>query len=828
MLILEGMYACSAYEEPKNIASKFKRKLTEPSRKGAVEMLEVSVRESYAISEIVKKSDGLYLRSEYGLLRLSPQNDSIIRVSFTRKEAFEENCWNGILPHDNHTLWEYKEREDSIDLETACVRLSVNKQSGSIQYYNREGKLLLAEREQESRSLEEFDSYKTVIDENTVIEEIETPDGIKRRIKEATRIFDRKLYRTRLYLDWQEDEKLYGLGQAQEGVLNLRGTTQYMHQANMKIAIPMLVSSKGYGILLATGSPAVFNDTPYGSYLYTEADVQMDYYFIAGADFDEIIKGYRFLTGKAIMLPLWAFGFIQSQERYRSQQEILDIAKGHRERKIGLDCIVLDWCSWKGNLWGQKTLDPERFPSPEEMMDELHRQNLHLMISIWPNMNEASDNYNEFFEKGLLLPASNVYDAFRKEARELYWKQAKEGLFDKGIDAWWCDSSEPFTPEWSHKAEPEASTMYHEFVTEASNHIPFERCNTYGLVHASTIYEGQRQTDSPKRVVNLTRNVYTGAQRYGVIAWSGDISATWQVFRRQIVAGLNFCVTGLPYWTLDIGAFFVKRGKQWFWSGDYAKGTDDMGYRELFTRWFQMGAFLPVFRSHGTDVRREIWNFGEPGEMFYDALIAMNQLRYRLLPYIYSCAGAVWHDDATIMRVLAFDFSSDEVACEIEDEYLFGDSILVCPVTEPMYYDKDSKPINKEKKRRVYLPKGADWYDFWTDKFYKGGQWIDADAPIDRIPLFVKEGSIIPMTEVLTNTAQLKTAPVKLHIYAEDTAGGKIYEDSGDGYSYEQGNYIYTELSWNKGEQKVQARVIDGMMKPVRDYTECEIVVHSR
>ncbi len=791
-------------------------------------MLEVNIRESYAISEVVKKSDGLYLRSEYGLLRLSPKSASIIRISFTRNEGFEEACGIGIVQNRPDTMWDYKEREESIVLETSSLRLSVDKKTGSVQYYNKEGKLLLAERENESRVLEEFDSYKTVIDENTVIEEIETPDGLKRRIKEATKAFDRKLYRTRLYVNWQQDEKLYGLGQSQEGVLNLRRTTQYVHQANMKIAIPMLISTKGYGILLSTGSPAIFNDTPYGSYLYTEADVQMDYYFIAGENFDDIIKGYRFLTGKAVMLPLWAFGFIQSQERYESQQELLDIVKEYRERNIGLDCIVLDWCSWKGNLWGQKTLDPERFPSPEEMMDELHRQNAHLMISLWPNMNEASDNYNEFFEKGLLLPASNIYDAFRQEARELYWKQAREGLFDKGIDAWWCDSSEPFTPEWGHLVEPEASATYHEFVKEASSYIPAEKCNSYGLVHARTMYEGQRQTGSPKRVVNLTRSVYTGAQRYGVIAWSGDISANWQVFKNQIVAGLNFCVTGLPYWTLDIGAFFVKRGKQWFWNGDYDKGTDDLSYRELFARWFQMGAFLPIFRSHGTDVRREVWNFGEPGEMFYDAIVAMNQLRYRLLPYIYSCAGAVWHDDATIMRMLAFDFVSDEVACEIDDQYLFGDSILVCPVTQPMYYVKDSKPVNKEKKRRVYLPAGADWYDFWTDEFYKGGQWIDADAPIDRIPLFIKEGSIIPMTEVLTSTSQLKEAPIMLHIYAKDAADGKVYEDSGNGYSYEHGEYVYTKLSWNKGDAKVQAHVKGGRMKPERDYTECEVILHSR
>lgn len=791
-------------------------------------MLEVSFRESYAISEFSRKSDGLYLKSEYGILRLSPRSDSIIRITFTRRDSFEENLGIGILPHGNYTMWDFCELEDAVVLETSRLKLYVNKKTGSVRYYSSDGKLLLAERDYESRTLEEFDSYKTVIDENTVIEEIETPDGVKRKIKEASRVFDRKLYRTRLHLNWQEDEKLYGLGQAQEGILNLRGTTQYLHQANMKIAVPMLVSSKGYGILIATGSPAVFNDTAYGSYLYTEADVQMDYYFIAGENFDEIIKGYRLLTGKACMLPLWAFGFIQSQERYETQKEILEIAKEYRNRNIGLDCIILDWCSWKGNLWGQKTFDPDRFPAPEKMMDVLHRQDLHLMISIWPNMNEASDNYREFFDKGLLLPASNIYDAYRSEARELYWKQAREGLFDKGIDGWWCDSSEPFTPEWSHKGEPEPSTMYHEFVAEASQYIPIEKCNTFGLFHASAMYEGQRSTDPSKRVVNLTRSIYTGGQRYGVITWSGDISARWEVFRKQIAAGLNYCVTGLPYWTLDIGAFFVKRGKQWFWNGDYDKGTDDLGYRELFTRWFQMGAFLPVFRSHGTDVRREIWNFGKPGEMFYDALIAVNRLRYRLLPYIYTCAGAVWHDDATMMRMLAFDFASDDTACEIEDEYLLGDSILVCPVTEPMYYVKDSKPVEREKKRRVYLPAGTNWYDFWTDEFYEGGQWIDADAPIDRIPLYIREGSIIPMTGALTSTAELAGAEVKLHIYAGEKAYGKIYEDSGDGYDYEEGDYAYIALSWNKGDKKVQARVIDGRRKPARDYGECEIILHSR
>ncbi|HWT27697.1 MAG TPA: TIM-barrel domain-containing protein [Mobilitalea sp.] len=649
------------------------------------------------------------------------------------------------------------------------------------------------------------------------IERIVTPDGVKEVVKDAAKVFDRKLYKTRLHLEWQEEEALYGLGQQEEGYLNLRGTTVLLHQANMKIAIPMLVSSLGYGILVDTYSPMIFNDNNYGSYLYTEADYEMDFYFIYGSDMDGVIRGYRYLTGKAVMLPKWAYGYVQSQERYETAQELIEVVKEHRKRNIGLDCIVLDWCSWEGNLWGQKTFDQTRFLDPNAMMKELHEQHANLMVSIWPNMSEDCDNYKEFLDKKLLLQASNIYNPFDEEGRKLYWKQANEGLFSHGIDAWWCDSSEPFTPEWNHMGKPEPITMYHEFYDTCSRYIPAQFTNSYGLYHARTMYEGQRKLTSEKRVVNLTRNGYTGQQRYGTILWSGDISADWKTLKRQIAAGLNFCASGLPYWTLDIGAFFVKKGVQWFWNGEYEKGNDDPGYKELFTRWYQFGCFLPMFRGHGTDFRRELWNFGDAGDPFYNALIKMNHLRYQLMPYIYSIAARVWKDDYTLLRMLAFDFANDSKARMKDDQFMFGDCMLVCPVTVPMYYDKNSRPIEAAKSREVYLPKGTGWYDFWTNQYYEGGLTIQAEAPIDRIPLYVREGSILPMTCFMKYVNEIPNAPIEVRVYTGKDTEFELYEDEGNSYRYEGGEYAITKLVWSEEDQKLD------IGKPVGSYPGMQI-----
>ncbi len=768
-------------------------------------MLNAKIKKLCKIHTVERIENALFIRSDLGILKLKPQSENIVRVTYTQLDKLEEFLGIGILKENDFSDWSFSDDENFVKLTTSKLTVEVNKATASIKYYDNSGKLLLSERDRDSRELGEFDSYKTVVDESTKIEEIDTPDGKKRSIKETNTIFDRKLYRTRLNLEFTDDEKIYGLGQFEEGALNLRGTTQYLHQANLKIPVPMLLSTNGYGMLFSTGSTAIFSDTKCGTYFYTDADIAMDFYFIAGDNFDKLVSGYRFLTGKASMLPLWAFGFMQSQERYETGAEMLEIAKGYRDRNIGIDTIILDWHSWAGDGWGQKTFDLERFPNPTKMIDDLHDMDVKFMLSIWPNMRYGTENHKEFTDKNLFLPASEVYDAFNEDARKLYWKQTEEGLFKHGIDSWWCDSSEPSTPEWGSQFKAQSAIMHSNYFNTMSKFMTAENVNGYPLVHAQAIYEGQRSCCECKRVTNLTRAAFTGAQRYGTIFWSGDTMASWDTMKKQITAGLNFCAAGIPYWTLDIGAFFVKKAENWFWNGDYTEGLDDLGYRELFTRWYQFGAFLPIFRSHGTDVRREMWLFDdEENHMFYDAMVEANKLRYSLLPYIYSLAGKIHLEDYTMMRLLAFDFANDEKACESTDSYMFGDSFLVCPVTEPMYYNANSTKIeNPQRFKEVYLPKSCGWYDFYSGKFYEGGQTISVELTLNQMPLFVKAGSIIPMTNPLQSTAELKNAEITVHVYKGKDCSFNLYQDSGDGYDYEKGDYSMTKFTWDDKSSKL-------------------------
>lgn len=767
-------------------------------------MLEAAPAKKRMIHNVYKEGNALYLEQEAGILRILPQEAGILRVSYTENGRFGQDQGREIRDLSASCDWDWQETEGEILIETGYLRASVNRLTGSVTYRKKDGSLLLAERKRESHVLEEFDSYRMVINENTRIEEVKTPDGIKRRIREADKVFDRKLYHTRLHLSFDEEERLFGLGQAEEGVWNLRGTVQYLHQANLKIALPVLLSDKGWGILSSTQSPAIFSDTAYGSYLYTEADEYLDYYFMAGEDLHQVTAGIRRLTGKAAMLPRWAFGYIQSQERYENAQELLDTADRFRQSHIGLDALVLDWMSWEGDLWGQKSFDAKRFPDPSGMIRKLHEKDVHFMLSIWPNMSERCDNYQEFLDRGLLLPASEIYNAFSEEGRKLYWEQADRGLFCHGVDAWWCDSSEPVTPEWLRPVKPEPGEMYREFVETAGRYMPPEQSNAYGLYHARAVYEGQRSRTAKKRVTNLTRNGYLGSQKYGTILWSGDTCARWETLRRQIVAGLQFSASGLPYWTLDIGAFFVKKGTPWFWDGEFEDGNEDPGYRELYTRWFQYGAFLPIFRSHGTDCRREPWNFGGEGEPFYEAILAAIRLRYRLLPYIYSLAGSVWKEDATMMRPLVFDFPHDRRAADVAYEYMFGSFLLICPVTEPMYYLPGGIPVEHvEKTRKVYLPEGTKWYDLRDGKKYEGGQEITALAGIDSVPVYVRAGSILPLAEEGEWASQAAAGRVTLQIYPGADGQFTLYEDEGDGYGYEQGEYCLTHITYRDADGSV-------------------------
>lgn len=757
-----------------------------------------------SVVRVERREDALWLFLENGLEKLIPVDEGSIRVLFTEKEAFSGEEKPGILALEPFGDWTFEETKESIVLKMACLQVFIDRQTNRFCYCDGEGRELFRDRKERSKELEEFPVYR--MEEGSAQKTyVDTPDGRKEVIREAGKIQVGTAYHARLNFRFGE-EAIYGLGQHEEGYHSLRGRRVYLHQANRRIAIPAFVSTKGYGILWNTYAPAIFNDTEEGTYLYSEADPEMDFFFLNGGSMDGVIREYRKITGKAALLPKWAFGYVQSQERYETEEEILAVAKEYRERGIGLDCIVLDWCSWPEGQWGQKSFDPVRFPDPSGMTEKLHEENVRFMISIWPNLTEGTENYEEFREKGLLLPGINLYDPLKEEGRRTYWQQAQRGLFRHGVDAWWCDNSEPFTPEWNHAVKPESTKIYEEYCNTAALHLPATKTNAYGFYHAQAVYEGQREYyggrrgEAEKRVVNLTRSGYLGQQRFGTILWSGDISASWDTLRKQIAAGLHFCASGLPYWTVDIGAFFVKNGLQWFWDGDYDQGPKDPAYCELFTRWYQWGAFLPIFRGHGTDFRRELWNFDRPEAPFYDALVKANHLRYELMPYLYSLAGATWREDGSMMKPLAFGFAGDKKTWEIFDQYLLGDGLMVCPVTEPFYFGaekREGKPC-----RKVWLPEGCGWYDFWTKERLEGGRWITADAPLDRIPLFVREGTILPKAAFALSTKEQGDV-AELTVYAGADGRFTLYEDAGDGYGYEKGEYVLTELTWKEKEKKL-------------------------
>jgi len=428
-----------------------------------------------------------------------------------------------------------------------------------------------------------------------------------------------------------------------------------------------------------------------------------------------------------------------------------------------------------------------------------------------------------------LLGNQATYNAFNETARARYWQQTNAGLFSKGVDAWWCDCTEPFEADWKGAVKPEPEERLRINTEEAKRYIDPELINAYSLLHSKGIYEGQRQVSDEKRVVNLTRSAYLGQQRYGTITWSGDIVATWETLHHQIAEGLNLCVTGLPYWTLDIGAFFVQRKPDlWFWSGDYDAGVADLGYRELYVRWFQYGAFLPMFRSHGTDTPREIWRFGKTGEPMYDALTKFLHLRYQLLPYIYSLAGQITQNDYTMLRALPFDFRDDPATYNIRDQFMFGPAFLVNPVTRPMYYLAGSIPLEDANlTRSVYLPAGVDWYDFWTGQKYTGGQTFLADAPLDRLPLYVKSGSIVPMGPRRQFVDDQPDAPVELHIYPGADGSFLLYEDEGDGYNYEQHAFSTIQISWQDATRQLILAERSGRYSGMPEKREFQLVLHA-
>jgi alpha-D-xyloside xylohydrolase len=523
--------------------------------------------------------------------------------------------------------------------------------------------------------------------------------------------------------------------------------------------------------------------------LFSEAGNDIDYYFIYGSNADEVISGYRQVTGKAPIIPKWAMGLWQSRERYKTQQELLDVVREFRKRQIPLDNIVLDWQYWEPDKWGSHEFDSTRFPDPEGMVRTLHEK-LHaeIMISVWPKFYPGTKNYNELNEKGYLYKRniekdtkdwigynSTFYDALNPDARDLYWKQINAGLNKIGIDAWWMDATEP-DMESNNSIEERKLLMSPTALGPGS-----EFFNAYSLMNSKVIYEGLRKENPGKRVFILTRSAFAGQQRYAAATWSGDVASRWTDLGLQIPAGLNFCISGIPYWTHDIGGFAVERRYE------NTAGEDLREWRALMTRWFQFGAFCPLFRVHGQYPYREMYNVAPENSVEYKSMLYYDKLRYRLMPYIYTLAGKAYKDDYTIMRALVMDFAGDAAVLDIADEYMFGPSILVCPVYE-----------YKAVSREAYLPASTGWYDFYSGRHLEGGQKIVVPAPLERIPLFIKEGSIIVFGPEMQYTGEKQEDPLTLYVYTGKDAHFELYEDEGVNYNYEKGQYSVIPFSYKE------------------------------
>jgi alpha-D-xyloside xylohydrolase len=542
----------------------------------------------------------------------------------------------------------------------------------------------------------------------------------------------------------------------------------------------------------------------------SEAGHYIDYYFIHGKNMDEVIAGYRHLTGKASLVPKWALGFWQSRERYKTQDEVLQTVDEFRKRKIPLDNIVLDWSYWKQDDWGSQDFDASRFSNPDSMISVLHKKyKARFMISVWPKFYEGIPAYNEFDKKGWLYKRniadrqrdwiaqgyiSTFYDAFNEQARKGFWKLIHDKLYIKGIDAWWMDASEP---DILSNVSPERRKQQ---MSPTALGTAAEYLNAYPLQNAKGIYEGQRDVDPNKRVFLLTRSGFAGSQRYGATIWSGDIASRWEDMRSQISAGINFSMSGLPYWTMDIGGFSVEQRYERPNEKDLAE------WRALQTRWYQFGSFVPLFRAHGQFPFREIYNIAPESHAAYQSILYYNQLRYRLLPYIYSLAGQAYHSGYTIMRGLVMDFPQDVHVRNIGDQFLFGPSLLVNPVY-----------TYKATERSVYLPAGQGWFDLYTGHYFEGGMEILANAPYDRIPVYVKEGSIIPAGPELQYSDEKPADPITLHVYTGKDAAFTLYEDENLNYNYEKGAFAEISFSYNEstrmltiGERKGS---FEGMLK---------------
>jgi len=697
------------------------------------------------ITSVAKEAGGMRATFQSGaVLKLQVCSDSVIHFIYSPTGNFPER-------HDDvvtKTSWPkvpFLETTEpkTVTISTSAVKIVLESETGAVTFSAVSGQQL-------------FRDAKRIMTPETVNGE--------------------KTYRGETVVEmYGSHESFYGLGQHQAGVWNYRGESVDVSQENTNIAVPMLLSSSGYGIFWNNPSRTRFNNRfVHTLYISSEVADTIDYYFIYGPEFDKIITGYRELTGAAPMFGRWAYGFWQCKNRYKSQEEILAVAKKYRDLHLPVDNIVQDWFWW--NRKGEHVFN-KNYPDPKAMVDQLHDQHFHLMISVWPFFEPGSKEYDEMDRRGFFIErtkvakppyhagAMAVYDPTNPEARKYYWDLMDKALFKIDVDAWWLDTTEPET-----EGQEENILLGHKLFAGSGNRY----ANIFPLETTRAVYEGQRSASDQKRVFILSRSAFAGSQRYGVTAWSGDVLSDWLSFRRQIPAGLNFALSGIPYWTTDIGGFIS--------GGDLS----DPKFRELFVRWFQFGTFSPIFRVHGTRYNpdeNELWSYGPENKI----LLQYDNLRYRLSPYIYSLAWKTTSESYTPMRPLVMDFRDEVNAQNIGDQFMYGPAFLVNPVTE-----------QGATQRHVYLPKGK-WYDFWTGATLEGLKFADVSAPLERMPLYVRAGSILPMGPEEDYSNQKPADPIELRVYPGADGDFTLYEDEGDTYNYEKGQYATIPIHWNDG-----------------------------
>ena len=826
-----------------------------------------------ATGDYRKQLDGIVLQTGDGTLKVTVVTDGIVRVTFAKSAILFTRGASAVLPQSGAAKWTLTDANGILTLSTAKVKARIERQTGRVSFLDAAGKPILAE-------------------------------AAGGHVLESAEVQGEQTYHARQLWQANDDESLYGLGQQQLGTVDIKGYDMELWQHNTRIVVPMLVSSRGYGIFWDNMSYTRFGDlrpfvpipaeTPapdihpggrgggrgarpqdthwesavtapttgdYQIKTYSNGEIQVwldnkqiihhyrqnwlteddqvkvhleanhrytlkldwsvqggnnmqltwktpspeadktalwsevadgvDYYFIYGPKIDNVVAGYRLLTGQAPMMPQWAFGLWQSRQKYNTAQESLDVVKGFRARKIPFDNIVQDWQYWKADSWGSHQFDPARFPDPDGWIKTVHDMHAHLMISVWGKFYPGTANFDAMQKAGYLYQPNlqegikdwinfpfTFYDAFNAGARQLFWSQVNSNLFQKGIDAWWMDATEPDVTSSPPTLENSKAHILKTDMGTVSRVM-----NGYPLYNSEAVYDGQRSAAPNQRVFILTRSAYAGSQRYGAASWSGDITSTWTAMAKQIPAGLGLSISGIPYWTQDVGGYTMQSK----FSARDPKPEDEEEWRELNARWFEFGTFTPLLRVHGELKVREMWSMGGESHQAYKAELKFDRLRYRMMPYLYSLAGEVTEQAGTILRPLVMDFAADKTARELNDEYMFGPAFLVAPVT-----------TYQARTRSVYVPKGAAWYDFWTGKAAAAGARVEAPAPYDAIPVYVRAGSIVPFGPELQYTGEKAADPLTVYVYAGTNGSFTLYEDQGTTYDYEKGAFSQIPMKWDE------------------------------